>query len=398
MTSIDTTPAPVRSKDRMLVLDVLRGLAILGILAVNALVFAWPFAVMMTPEAATWADTAANATAQWVTHVFFENKMRTLFTLLFGVSIFLVGGEREDEDRSRVLKRRLFWLAVFGVIHGLAVWYGDILLQYAWAGLFVAMMRSMSARKLLAVGGGLTLLFAVLGAGAALLDGAASGQPSAGKPDWMQPATAADVMAAIEAYRSGWAGAMTENAQSWLFVQGASLLLFVLVTIPLMMFGLGLFKAGFLTGKAPTWVYGLVIALGGAVLAAHGTLLWSEAPAADAVGSFAPLVTLAYASILILMTTRGLSGITRILAPVGRMAFTNYLTQSLIMASLFYMPWGPVWFGQMGPAALWGVVVAIWALQLVWSPLWLSRFEMGPLEWAWRVLTYGRRVPFLKQA
>ena len=85
-------------------------------------------------------------------------------------------------------------------------------------------------------------------------------------------------------------------------------------------------------------------------------------------------------------------------APVGRMAFSNYLSQSLIMASLFYMPWGPHLYGQWGPGMLWAAVGGVWLLQLVWSPLWLSRFQMGPLEWLWRCLTYGRRVPLLKRA
>ena len=84
------------------------------------------------------------------------------------------------------------------------------------------------------------------------------------------------------------------------------------------------------------------------------------------------------------------------LVPVGQMAFTNYLTQTLIMTSLFYMPWGPFWYGTMGPGALWAVVGAVWLAQLIWSPLWLSRFRMGPLEWLWRCLTYGRRVPLLR--
>ena len=78
------------------------------------------------------------------------------------------------------------------------------------------------------------------------------------------------------------------------------------------------------------------------------------------------------------------------------MAFTNYLTQTLIMASIFYMPWGPRLFGRADYVQMWGLVLAVWALQLIWSPLWLSRFSMGPLEWVWRCLTYGRRVPISK--
>ena len=79
------------------------------------------------------------------------------------------------------------------------------------------------------------------------------------------------------------------------------------------------------------------------------------------------------------------------------MALTNYLAQTLIMTTLFYMPWGPRLFGRMDYVQLW-VVAAVWALQLVWSPLWLSRFRMGPLEWVWRRLTYGRPLPLRKAA
>jgi uncharacterized protein len=85
-------------------------------------------------------------------------------------------------------------------------------------------------------------------------------------------------------------------------------------------------------------------------------------------------------------------------APVGRMAFTNYLTQTLIMVTLYYAPWGPMWFGTHSPSEMWMTVGAIWIAQLIWSPLWLSVFSMGPLEWLWRCLSYGRMVPIRKPA
>jgi uncharacterized protein len=173
------------------------------------------------------------------------------------------------------------------------------------------------------------------------------------------------------------------------------------VTVPLMMFGLGLYKSGFLSGRAPAALYGLLMVIGAAILAVDG---WASLPGRDAAslpiaglgsaaGGMAPLITLAYASMLMLLTRFGLKIVTGRLAPVGQMAFTNYISQSLIMAGLFYLPWGPQWIGTMGPAGLWPIVVGIWAVQLVWSPLWLSVFSMGPLEWLWRCLTYGRMVP-----
>lgn len=399
--------APVAPKDRIFTLDMLRGWAILGILAVNAMAFAWPFAL----EAGTnlippYPHDQANIVGHWVTDVFFQDKFRSLFSLLFGVSIFLIGGERSDEARGRLLRRRLLWLAFFGLIHGLAFWFGDILLHYAYCGLIVMLMRSWSAKRLIWVGGGVNLTLALLSAAAMLAAGlmgdAAAG--GGGNPFGSQET----LTAIIQTYQAGWPGALIENAKVWLMLQTFSLTL-IPVTVGLMLLGLGLFKAGFLVGKSPTWVYLLVLVLGAVNLAALGWYDWmdssaprgAEAPSgglAGVAGSFAWVITLGYVSLLILMTRFGLRFLTARLAPVGRMAFTNYLTQTLIMATLFYLPWGPHLFGEpeWGPGQLWAAVGAIWIAQLIWSPLWLSVFQMGPLEWLWRCLTYGRMVPIRK--
>lgn len=375
----------------------LRGWAVLGILAVNALTFAWPAVLEMDLSLAPFAMSGADKLGQWAVETVFAHKFRTLFALLFGVSVFLVGGERGDVERGALLNRRLAWLAVIGAVHGAALWYGDILLHYAVCGFVVMAARSWPVRRLLAAGGGLTAAWALLGAGLAWT-GAATGAASepAGPP--FMP-TAEQFAAMVEAYRSGWAGAARQNLIAWGVGQGMGLLM-VPVTAPLMMLGLGLYKSGFLTGRAPAWIYGLVAGLGGLALAFAGWAQWtalgSDSPVDQAWGqaaaAFAPLVTLGYVSVLVAAGRAG-GGISRLLAPVGRMAFTNYLTQSLIMASLFYLPWGPAWFGRMGPAALWGPVAAIWGVQLIWSPLWLSVFRMGPLEWLWRRLTYRRPLP-----
>jgi len=398
---------PIKPKDRIFTLDMLRGWAILGILAVNAMAFAWPWALEMSEELIPpYPHSQANILGHWVTDVFFQDKFRSLFSMLFGVSIFLIGGERSDEARGKLLRGRLFWLAVFGLIHGLAFWFGDILLHYAYCGLIVMLVRSWSARRLILVGGGLNLLFALLSA-AAMLAGAMVAGSGAGAGDGNPFAvTPALLQATIDVYQAGWPGAQIENAKSWIMLQSLSLFL-IPITVGLMMLGLGLFKSGFLVGKSPIWVYVMMVLLGGANLAALGWYDWIQASAprgtpdptgglAGVAGSFAWVITLGYVSLLILMTRGGLRFITGRLVPVGRMAFTNYLSQTLIMASLFYMPWGPHWFGTIGPGQLWTVVGAIWVAQLIWSPLWLSIFQMGPLEWLWRCLTYGRMVPLLK--
>ena len=157
-----TIPQPVAAGARIQTLDVLRGVAVLGILAVNAAAFALPFSAAMAPEQSPFSLSGSSAVALWVTEVFFHQKFVTLFSMLFGVSIFLVGGERWDQARGRLLRRRLMWLALFGVLHGAAFWYGDILLLYAWSGLFVMLMRSMPARRLIQIGAAATLILATL--------------------------------------------------------------------------------------------------------------------------------------------------------------------------------------------------------------------------------------------
>lgn len=404
----DAALGPVRPKDRIYNLDMLRGWAILGILAVNAVSFGWPAEVLITEGPPPVDLSQADQIGRWVTDVFFADKFRTLFTMLFGVSIFLVGGEKHDEARGPVLTRRLLWLGVFGLLHGALLWYGDILLHYAYCGLIMMMFRSWTARRLLWVGGGLSLLWGLVAAlsswGMANLPPDFAARMAAEGPA-SDPAT---IAATVELYRSGWPAGLIENLKDWALFQLMASPFLIPVSVPLMMLGLGLFKSGYLSGRAPLWTYALTIALGGANLVAFAVWGWQDMMAGEdadptrglaaAAGGMAPLITLFYVSILVLMVRFGLKPLTAWLVPVGRMAFTNYLTQTLIMVSLYYAPWGPMWFGTHGPAEMWLVVGAVWLAQLVWSPLWLSVFQMGPLEWLWRCLTYGRVVPIRKPA
>ena len=403
-----TTLQPVVAGARVQTLDVLRGAAVLGILAVNAAAFALPMNAAMAPEQSPFPLSGSSAAAYWLVEVFFRQKFVTLFSMLFGVSIFLVGGERRDQARGRVLRRRLLWLGLFGLIHGLAFWYGDILLLYAWSGLFVMLMRSMPARRLILFGAGATLALATMQAGSLWLSvNGPQGLVDALSEESMGLAEGA-VAASIAAYRSGWPGALIENLKAWGVLQSASLFGYVFATVPLMMLGMGLFKADFFHGRMPTRVYVILIALGAAVLALLGVLEWREIAAgprvqatqgwAKIVASYPIFITLAYASGLILLTSYGVGWVRRLFARVGQMAFTNYLTQTLIMSSLFYMPWGPRLMGQVDYPGQWAIVIAVWTLQLIWSPLWLSRFRMGPLEWLWRRLSYGHDLPLRRDA
>lgn len=380
---------------RIQTLDVLRGFAVLGILAVNAAAFGFPMVAEMLPSQTPHLNAPGAGLSQWVTDTFFTQKFVTLFSMLFGVSLFLVGGEKGDPAKSPLLKRRLFWLAVFGLIHGSLFWYGDILLLYAIVGMVMGLMRSMPARRLIWIGGGVTLFLGFYQALSAVL----WPSPSADLAEFFSTDA---VARSIAAYQAGWPSGLIENLKAWGIVQGGSLFLYSLPTLALMMLGLGLFKLGFFHGRLPRHYYLTMIAAGAIALALLGLAQGVERAAGPAEGdakgwdlaalSFPIIITLGYASALILATTR-MAWVRKVFAPVGQMAFTNYLTQTLIMTALFSMPYGPRLMGQMSHAQLWGLILAIWALQLIWSPIWMKHFRMGPFEWVWRCLTHAKRLP-----
>lgn len=334
---------------------------------------------------------------------FFHYKFITLFSILFGVSILLVGGERTDKARGALLRRRLGWLLVIGLLHGLLIWFGDILLLYACTGFVALLARSWTPRRLFTVSLTILLLGSALAiAPLFLLESAPAELQQKIIAEMNQPGSGVDVAAATAAMRGGLVAALGENFKSWMILQPMSVIVFIWRTGALMLLGMALFKTGFLTGKAKTWVYLLLIALGGAGLAWTGwessMKLATDFAEPQATGrynmayEFASLpITLGYASLAILLIrSRAIAGLLNPVARLGQMAFTNYLTQSLIMTTIFWSGRGLGLFGEFNRVELWGCVIAIWALQLIWSPLWLSRFSMGPMEWIWRRLAYGK--------
>jgi uncharacterized protein len=393
------------AKPRIETLDVLRGFAVLGILMVNAAYFAYPWQAGANPTLAPFAAQSGPDWAAWaIKHVFFETKFISLFSMLFGVSIFLIGGERNDREAGALLRSRLFWLLLFGLAHGLLIWNGDILLTYACAGLLVALARSWSPRRLLIVG---VVLFAlnvlfVVGGGASLVFLPADELGAVRDEIWApSPEALAETVATM---RGGLMSATGENIANWVEFAGFGLPAYLAMTSGLMMIGLALFKLGFFEGRWSSAAYAGVILAGVAALAIiswQAVLNWRAGfpfPHSYGLGiaanwTLAPLATLAYASLLILAVKAGAwRWLTGALAPVGRMAFTNYLTQSLIMTTIFWGGRGFGFFGEPSRFELLLIVLAVWALQIIWSPLWLSRFQYGPMEWVWRSLTLGRLV------
>jgi uncharacterized protein len=401
---------------RINTLDVIRGVALMGILLMNIVSFAMPEVAYTNPRA--FGSHGAFDYAAWaVNFVAVNGKMRGLFSLLFGASMLLVveRAEAKSENPGRVHGARMAWLFVFGMAHLLLVWSGDILQHYALVGAFAYAFREAEPRKLVGIAIALiaaqTLLLAGLPIGihgvevelhrahptAAAIDSYQDYARSFGVPD--RAYLAADVAACRGSYLSVFHQRFDEAIASPL-----QTLLFVgLETLAYMLLGMAALKTGMLAGAWPRirYLQGAVIGLGAGVVCYGAMAWWVWARGFDLFAVALTAMTLSTPIrpvmiggwvCLILLAARRNERLTARIAAAGRMAFTNYLMTSLICTTLFY-GYGLGWYGTLSRAELYGVVAAIWAAMLLWSQPWLARFRYGPLEWLWRSLSRWQLQP-----
>ncbi len=406
------------SSGRIATLDIVRGVAVMGILAMNIVAFAMPPQAYINPLAYGYESTVD--LASWAfSFIFIDGKMRGLFSFLFGASLLLViqRAEAKGDSVRRVTFRRQLWLLLFGFLHFTFIWYGDILVGYALIGMLAWHFREVSPRILvrwavLLILAQLAVMSAMAAYAAPLAEAVGGPNPSAGAlAAWADMAGkvaipgAARLDAEMALYRGPWSGLvnhqLTELSMPLIFTA-----VFGWETLAYMLLGMAALKSGFLTGAWPDASYRktIVIGLGVAVptFASLAALIFADD--FGEVGLFAysfaatvpirPLMILGYAALVILATRRGGWLVTRI-AAAGRAAFTNYLGASLLMTGLFY-GWGLGWFGSLSRVELWPVVIAMWVLMLAWSKPWLDRFAYGPFEWLWRSLARWKMQPMRK--
>ncbi|WP_165184060.1 DUF418 domain-containing protein [Caulobacter soli] len=397
-------------KDRIVLLDSLRGLAVLGILLCNIPISAQPHSVATSLTLWPLGMAPASVAVWWITQVFFQQKFYSMFAMLFGASILMVGGEGGDAERRRILILRLVSLLAIGLFHGFVIWQGDVLNTYAVVGLLAMWARSWSPKRLLQAGVAVHLSLSVWSAWKLLKHAAeGGGDPSS--------AEMAKFLAGVQADSAQYAGtfqqSFVQNAKDfWDFTFDSFVSwpqTWPILVLSLILIGMGLYKLGVLSGKAPTGVYQGLIGAGLGALAIVGLaetiymLLPSHPWAPRALARWlqsatAPVVNLGYVGLMVLaMRSRLWKAIPAVLAPVGQMAFTNYLTQSILMTTLLYGGRGPGLYGKVDRPFLAGAVATIWLIQILWSRWWMARFTMGPLEWLWRLAYRGpmplRRAP-----
>jgi len=400
------TAAPVQAGERIVSLDVLRGFAILGILVMNIQSFSMIGAAYLNPTA--YGDlTGVNRLVWMLSHLFADLKFVSIFSMLFGAGIVLFSTKLESRGIApgALHYRRTIWLLLIGLAHGFCLWYGDILAAYALIALVAYLFWRRSPVALLITGA------AVLAVGSLLyvMFGSSMGywppESVAGMAEFWAP-TAEAVANEVAAYTGGWLDQMAQRVPGEI---AQLTIVFWTSTVwragGMMLVGMGLFKLGVLSGLRSKRFYavggilGLVIGLPVIYMGvlrrfADGWTIeygFFQGAVYNQVGSI--FVALAYVLLVMLVVKVAPAGwFSRLLAPVGRMAFTNYLLQTVLCTTLFYGH-GFGLFGSMERGAQMIVVLTVWVFQIWLSHAWLARFRFGPAEWLWRSLTYMRSQP-----
>lgn len=398
-----TEPLPPLPTRRIESLDVLRGIAVLGILPVNIVGMAWPEAWAYMPrELAGFSplDAAAHA----LVDVFATFKFITLFSLMFGAGVLMMARRNEQRGDSvyAVHYRRMGALAVIGVGHGWLLWYGDVLFSYAVCGSIVVLMRKWSARALMsaaAVSFGIGVLMTGCCAGFMALFESVSPAEFAQAMSEEFSAEAAD--AEIAAYTASYTQQSRYRIATAIQLQTIMLVYWSLWWAGgLMLMGMAYYKTGLITGEAEPARYrrlaAITLPIGLALTLALVALQWADVLTPMAMftwalvpfGLVALLMSTGYLSLVMLWVRSGrVRWLRHALACTGRTALTCYLMQSVIAGFIFYSH-GLGLFGQVNRAAQLVIVLIIWIVQVIAATLWLRWFPQGPMEWLWRVATY----------
>ena len=344
---------PVEPADRVEALDVLRGAALFGVLTVNLVTI---FRHSLFEEFLHGPEDA------WARAVSFglEFKAVTLFSLLFGIGL---EAQRERIDGfDRYIVRRLVFLLVVGLVHLFLFWNGDILTLYALCGLVVAPLLRLPTRALL----GLAILLFVL-----QIVPVPYAQPFGTAADLREHVEAAD-----RAYRYGTFVQALKFRIAEVRPMGVLLVSIVPRTVGLFLLGACVWRWNLLRGDRRVLA---AIAIVGITLGTYATMIranWASIVLAFGYGG------------AIVLAARPL----HVLAPLGRMSFTCYLAQSLVLSFVFY-GWGLGQFAHWPRATIYLVAPLTWGIMMIWSKPWLDRFAYGPLEWLWRSLARSRLQP-----
>lgn len=408
-------------KNRLQSIDLLRGIALLGLPTMNIIVFAMPVSAYLNPLSYS-ADGVFNDFVFSFFYLFADQKFMGIFSTLFGASLILLAEKNQAAGRRAGLIHysRTFWLIVIGFLHGWFLWEGDVLMFYGVIAVVLYPFRRLNVYLLGAAS------FLLLSISAVMLHHDDISTESFGSelraelqelymPNDTQIKQREDLMLGsykdtLTPFRQEFleeGTASEEESESALKGVGISSLTKIW---GMMCLGILLFKLGIVQGNRSDdfyWRLGLLSLPIGLLITATG-LIWNyhHSWQIDAyfrygmvfkeVGS--TFMVLGYISFIVLAYKKGvIDRLANLLSSVGQMALTNYLMQSLICALIFY-GYGAGLYGSISRIQLLPIIVGIWVFQIGFSVLWLAYFRQGPIEWLWRVLTYYRLQPIVRSS
>jgi uncharacterized protein len=431
---------PVERQERVASVDVLRGFALLGILIMNITDFglpSWAYMIPLSTPLPVFSGPHAriNTVVWFLRWVLAEGKMRALFSMLFGAGAVLLTSRAEQRgagDRTAdIFTRRNMWLVLIGMLHAYVIWEGDILYWYGLTGLlFLYPCRKLQAKTLIRASVVVLLLYGMLAGVGQMAQPyfarkkalAADAAMRAGKPlteeqisdlkawkdvqeQWRPPQKKVDEE--MKAMRGGYLSAQGHKAGDVLKLETIFYYFAFGDVLGFMLLGMAMYKNGFLSGEWSYKAYALTAVIGLGIawpLVFEGCLhAWRS--------HFDQFVTtewltlpyefgrlggaLGNAAVVLMIFKAGrMRWASNALAAVGQMALSNYLLTSLICKTVFV--WSSLrWIGRLEYYQLYYVLAGVWAVNLIWSSIWLRYFRFGPVEWLWRSLTYWQRQPML---
>lgn len=389
------------SKERFLSLDLIRGIAMLGILFMNIQSFSMINAAYANPLA--FED--LNGINYWVwyfSHLLADSKFMTLFSVLFGAGmvLFAENAVKKGLAPTYLFLRRNFLLLIIGLIHAYFLWFGDILFSYAVCGFMFFFFRNSKSDNLINWGIFLIAFEIVLGMG---ISSTFLHIPEADYTEMLQSwqPNGDAINEEIAIYQGSYSDQLKDRMGKVVTFQTFGLLIYTFWRSGgLMLIGMALYKNGFLTGQLSNRFYtltGTVSLIIGLAITAYGidqqfghgwTMEYSmlQGSQFNYVGSLG--TALGYACFIILFAKmKGFDFIKKLFSNVGRMALSNYILQSIICTFIFY-GFGLGWFAETSRFHQLLVVLLVSTIQIVWSTIWLQYFKQGPLEMLWKRLTY----------
>ncbi len=398
--------SPTLLSERYHSLDLLRGIAVLGILIMNIQSFAMIQAAYINPTA--YGDfTGINRWVWILSHIFADQKFMTIFSILFGAGIILLTQRAEAKGVSAagLHYRRTLWLLLIGLAHAYLLWHGDILVPYALCALIVFLFRKKRAKTLFITG----IIFILIPSIIYLLIGWSMQfwQPEQIQETLVNWKPTPEIVAKeLSDFRGGWLEQMNQRVPSAFFLETYLFLIWSMWRAGgLMLIGMAFFKWGFLTAERKEEFYkrGITIGLAvGLVFIVFGLIRnfledfsmeysFFIGPQFNYWGSL--FVSFAFICLVMLLSQRSIkSRLFNSLAGVGRTAFSNYLLQTVICTTIFYGH-GLGLFGYVERGTQFLIVIAVWVFQILVTNIWLRYFRFGPAEWLWRSLTYWKLQP-----